>query len=167
MAHKQRSDNLRRASPEDVALERALEGLFRLTAQRRFDARQTEAVGAAVTRAGYAALRSLSDHGVLSLRDLAHTSHMDAAAASRQINQLVDDGLVHRRTAADARAVELTLTPRGHDVYERIVAYRLAHLMNALEGWPQSDRGVLATLVDKLALNLGETDPSDLSNELR
>src|SRR4051794_40214146 len=110
MARHKRSDNPPRVSTEDVDLERALEGLFRLTAHRRFDARQTDAVGASVTRAGYAVLRPLADHEVLSLRDLALASHMDAAAASRQVNQLVEDGLVQRETAADARAVELTLT---------------------------------------------------------
>jgi hypothetical protein len=37
----------------DRALERALEGLFRLGANRRFDTRQAEVVGADVTRAGW------------------------------------------------------------------------------------------------------------------
>ena len=52
-------------------LERALEGLFRLGANRRFDTRQAAEVGAVVTRAGYAVLRSLHDGGTLSLREVA------------------------------------------------------------------------------------------------
>jgi DNA-binding MarR family transcriptional regulator len=146
------------ANVEDVALERALEGLFRLGANRRFNARQTARVGAVVTRAGYALLRSLSDNRQLNLRQLADATHMDAATASRQVNQLVDEGLVDRRAAADARAIVLSLTPRGADVYERIVAYRLQHLAGVLESWSEQDRGTLSVLVNRLTADLGATD---------
>jgi len=92
----------------DADLERALEGLFRLGANRRFNLRQTLSVGAAVTRAGYAALRSLNDHGTLSVRRLADACAMDAATASRQLMQLVDEGLVERRSA-DGKRLDLLL----------------------------------------------------------
>ncbi len=159
MAHNNCSAKPLDAGTENVALERALEGLFRLTANRRFGTRQTKAVGTAVTRAGYALLRTLADGEVLSLREVADASHMDTAAASRQINQLVDDGLVSRRTAVDARAIELALTPLGHDVYARIVAYRLAHLGNALTHWTPDERAALEVLVVRLATDLSGTEP--------
>lgn len=147
-------------SPEDIGLERALEGLFRLAANRRFDTEQERAIGAAVTRAGYAVLRSLSDHGPRSLRELAAASVMDNATASRQVNQLVDAGLVSRRTADDdARAVVVSLTPLGVETYERIVRYRLAHLANVLTEWSDDDRAVLSRLVGRLATDLGRTAP--------
>src|SRR4051812_32544316 len=95
------SGRVRRPSVEDIALERSLEGLFRLGANRRFDSRQSVAVGAVVTRAGYAVLRSLSDLGATSLREVADACAMDAAAASRQVVALVDEGLVHRRASED------------------------------------------------------------------
>jgi DNA-binding MarR family transcriptional regulator len=148
-------------SAEDVTLERALEGLFRMSGNRRFDARQTEAVGASVTRAGYALLRSLADNGPLSLRALAEASRMDTATASRQINQLVDDELVQREAGEnDGRVVVLTLTRRGRQVYQRIVAYRLAHLSRVLDGWTDKDRRTLGTLVNRLTEDLGAVDPS-------
>jgi DNA-binding MarR family transcriptional regulator len=150
----------RRPSVEDVALERALEGLFRLGANRRFDARQSVAVGAVVTRAGYAVLRSIADLGTTSLREVADACAMDGAAASRQVVALVDEGLVHRRAAdSDARAVELSLTNKGREVYERIVAYRLEHLARVLDGWTDHDRAVLAELVARLAADLAVTPP--------
>jgi DNA-binding MarR family transcriptional regulator len=143
------------APVEDIALERALEGLFRLGANRRFEARQASAVGAVVTRAGYAVLRCLCDHGTLSVRQVADSAAMDAATASRQLVQLVDADLV-RRTAAedDARSIHLSLTPRGRAVYEGIVRYRLAYLSDVLEGWSKQDRTVLAGLVERLAADL-------------
>lgn len=140
----------------DVALERALEGLFRLTGNRRFDDRQARAVGAVVTRAGYALLRSLEENGPLGLGALAAAAAMDTATASRQVNRLVDEGLVSRRTdAADGRAVLLALTERGGDVYRRIVAHRLGVLAKVLDGWPVDDRVTLAALVERLSADLG------------
>jgi len=144
-----------RPAAVDAELERALEGLFRLGANRRFNLRQTLSVGAPVTRAGYAALRSLNDHGTLSIRRLADACAMDAATASRQLMQLVDEGLVERRSAdGDARQAEVSLTPRGREVYKRIVAYRLDQLTSVLDAWPEADRATLTDLVTRLARDL-------------
>lgn len=143
---------------ENVALERALEGLFRLGANRRFDSHQAAVVGAVVTRAGYAVLRALADHGTIGVRQLAEVCAMDSATASRQAMQLVDDGLVLRRTAAsDGRAVDLSLTERGREVYDKIVAYRLGHLSTVIRQWPTADRARLAELVDRLVADLAGT----------
>jgi DNA-binding MarR family transcriptional regulator len=165
------ADAIKRPStaPDNVALERSLERLFRLTGNRRFDARQASAVGATVTRAGYALLRSLSDHGPLGLRELAAATYMDAAGASRQVAQLVDAGLIDRRAAEDdARAVELSLSDRGRDVYQRIVRHRLEHLAEVLSSWSAGDREVLAGLVDRLAADLGAAEiPRELEDNLR
>jgi DNA-binding MarR family transcriptional regulator len=147
---------------DDVVLERALEGLFRLGANKRFDAAQTQAVGLAVTRAGYAVLRCLADAeaGTLSIRAVAEACAMDAATASRQVSQLVEAGLVDRRTAdGDARAAELSLTDRGRAVYDRIVAYRHAHLAGAVAGWSPGDRATLARLATRLTADLRAARP--------
>ena len=136
-------------------LERALEGLFRLGANRRFDTRQAADVGAVVTRAGYAVLRSLHDGGTLSLREVAEASAMDSPTASRQVVQLEQEGLVERRTAeGDARAVELRLTPKGRKVYDKVVQYRLKVLTRALSDWSAKDRADLQRLAGKLATDL-------------
>jgi len=136
-------------------LERALEGLFRLGANRRFDTRQAAEVGAVVTRAGYAVLRSLHDAGTLSLREVAEASAMDSPTASRQVVQLEQEGLVERRTAeGDARAVELRLTRKGRTVYDKVVQYRLKVLTRALSGWSAKDRADLQRLAAKLATDL-------------
>ncbi len=142
-------------SPVDLALERALEGLFRLGSNRRFDQHQAIAVGAAVTRAGYAVLRTLFDHDALSMRELAEASAMDVATASRQIPPLVEQGLVERgHDSDDARRVAVRLTPRGRAVYERVVAYRLGQLTEVLADWSRSDGVKLTELAAKLARDL-------------
>jgi DNA-binding MarR family transcriptional regulator len=145
---------------DDVILERALEGLFRLSANKRSDAGQAQAIGVEVTRAGYAVLRCLSDAGTLSIRAVADACSMDAAAASRQVSQLVGAGLVDRRTAdGDARTAELTLTDRGHAVYEDLVKYRLSRLGAAVGSWSPEDRATLAHLVARLTRDLRATPP--------
>lgn len=149
------ADSLGAGPTVDGELERALEELFRLGANKRFNHHQAIAVGAVVTRAGYAALRSLHDHGTLSVRRLADACSMDAATASRQLMPLVDEGLVERGVAeGDARQVVLRLTPRGREVYGRIVEYRLGQLTSVLEAWPEEDRVRLADLVSRLARDL-------------
>jgi len=141
--------------PLERDLERALEGLFRLGANRRFDTRQAAEVGAVVTRAGYAVLRSLHDGGPLSLREVAAASAMDSPTASRQVVQLEQEGLVERRTAVgDARAVELRLTRKGRTVYDKVVQYRLKVLTRALSEWSAKDRADLQRLAAKLATDL-------------
>lgn len=68
---------------------------------------------------------------------------------------LVDEGLVERRSAEGAaRQVELSLTPRGREVYERIVEYRLDQLTGVLESGPAQDRSALTTLVTRLVGDL-------------
>lgn len=118
-------------------------------------ARQSAAVGAVVTRAGYALLRSIDEGGEVSMTDLARECAMDPAAVGRQIRTLEEDGLVERRSAADDGRVTLVrLTPSGVEIYRRIVAVRTAHLEEVLAGWSETDRAELTRLVDRLVDDL-------------
>lgn len=145
-------------SDDVVRAERALERLFRLTVSRKMHNRQAAAVGAVVTRAGYAVLRCVHDAGELSLRELARACSMDPAAAGRQVKALEEEGLVERSaTDGDARVTVVRLTPRGRDVYLRIVDVRTEHMREVLASWPEPDRVALAALVDRLVDDLRAT----------
>jgi DNA-binding MarR family transcriptional regulator len=140
---------------EDIAAaERALERLFRLTVNRKAHTRQTAAIGADVTRAGYAVLRSVHDSGELSLGELARECSMDPAAAGRQVKALEDDGFVVRTPGEDARVTVVRLTPSGRHVYGRIVEIRTRQMSEVLSSWPADDRHDLARLVDRLVDDL-------------
>ena len=140
---------------EVESVEQALERLFRLTVSRKVHTRQSAAVGAVVTRAGYAVLRSVDDAGELSLGELARQCSMDPAAAGRQVRALEEDGLVVRAPAeADGRVIVVRLTDHGRDVYRRIVEVRTTHMSEVLAGWSSADRLVLARLVDRLVDDL-------------
>jgi DNA-binding MarR family transcriptional regulator len=138
-----------------AAAERSLERLFRLTVNRKLHTRQAAAVGAVVTRAGYAVLRSLHEAGAMTLGELARECSMDPAAAGRQVKALEDEGLVARDGSGDdARVVMVQLTERGADVYRRIVAVRVQHTADVLAEWSQDDRATLVRLVDRLVDDL-------------
>jgi len=141
-----------------AAVEAATERLFRLTVNRKMYARQAAAVGAVVTRAGYALLRTLADDGPLTTGELARRSHMDPGATVRQVTALVDDGLVERSSdAGDARVTVVSLTDRGHRVVRDIVEVRTEHLEQILADWPPGEAAQLAVLVDRLVDGLQST----------
>src|SRR4051794_37532656 len=124
--------------------EQALERLFRLTMNRRVHTRQSTAVGADVTRAGYAVLRYVNDAGAPSLGEIAHECSMDAAAAGRQVKVLEADGYVERyATTDDGRVTEVRLTRAGRDVYRRIVEIRRAYMGEVLADWSAADQATL------------------------
>jgi DNA-binding MarR family transcriptional regulator len=144
-----------RPAADVAAAERALERLFRLTMNRKVHTRQTAAVGADVTRAGYAVLRCIDEAGERTLSDVARECSMDAAAASRQVKALEDDGFIGRRANPDdGRVAVLRLTPAGRAVYRRIVSVREAYMDEVLAGWSAADRATLTRLVDRLVDDL-------------
>jgi DNA-binding MarR family transcriptional regulator len=135
--------------------EHALERLFRLTMNRKVHTKQSAAVGADVTRAGYAVLRYVDEAGAPSLGEIARECSMDPAAAGRQVNALEDDGFVERyATTDDGRVTVVRLTRAGRDVYRRIVEIRLAYMGDVLADWSAADRAALARLVDRLVDDL-------------
>jgi len=142
--------------PADVvAAEHALERLFRLTANRKMQPKQTAAVGADVSRAGYAVLRCVDEAGELTLGDVARECVMDPAAAGRQVKALEDDGFVTRTPSErDARAVVVRLTPAGAKFYRRIAEFRTGYMTDVLTRWSEDDRVTLARLVDRLVDDL-------------
>jgi DNA-binding MarR family transcriptional regulator len=133
------------------AAEHALERLFRLTMNRKVHTKQSAAVGADVTRAGYAVLRYIDEVGEPSLGDIARECSMDPAAAGRQVRALEEDGFVERyATTDDGRVTIVRLTRAGRDVYRRIVEIRHAYMGDVLADWSAADRATLARLVDRL-----------------
>jgi DNA-binding MarR family transcriptional regulator len=138
-------------SEEIADAERALERLFRLTANRRVHARQSAAAGAFVSRPGFAILRSLSDADERSVGDIAKACLADPASVGRQVKTLEDEGFVERSTSAgDGRVVVVRLTADGRSAYDRIVQVRAQHMGEVLSGWTSAERQTLTSLVNRL-----------------
>ena len=137
------------------AVSRAIDQLLRLNASRKVHARQSAAAGVLVSQPGYVLLRRIAEDGPLSLGELARLTHMDPAAAGRQVRQLEADGLVERRAGkADARVTEVRTTARGREVRRRLSKVLGRHLEDALVDWSPDDLATLAGLLNRLVDDL-------------
>lgn len=146
-------------------VEASLERLFRLAMGRRVLSRQTELVGATVSRAGYAVLRTLDEHGPLAMKDLARRSAMDPAVAARQVGALDREGLVEQRPhERDGRVRVVQLTAAGRKVFGSIVAVRTEYLSRAMSGWAPKERQQLVEVVDRLVRDL-QREPFGVEDE--
>jgi len=136
-------------------VERSLERLFRLAMGRKTLSRQTDVVGASVTRTGYAVLRTLADESPLTMGELAARAHMDPAVAARQVAALHREGLVDRSAhSGDGRIRFIEPTASGLETYSRIVEMRETYMSRVLTDWSASDRRDLVRLVDRLVADL-------------
>jgi DNA-binding MarR family transcriptional regulator len=141
-------------APVEV-IQESLATLLRLSSSRKVHAVQAAAAGVVISQPGYALLRHLQEQGPLPLGELARLADMDPAAASRQVRQLEDDGLVVRGgTPGDGRVTVVSLTVRGRSVERRMAAVRANHMADVLDHWSTADLTVLGTLLDRFVADL-------------
>jgi len=147
-------------------IERSLETLFRLNANRKVHARKAAAAGVVVSQPGFVLLRRIQEHGPLSLGDLSRLTDMDPAATGRQIRQLEVDGLVARRASeTDGRVTVVQVTRRGADVRRRVAKVGQAHMEGVLERWSNADRAALARLLARLVDDLRAAQYHTITDE--
>ena len=98
----------------------------------------------------YVILAHLAAHGPLRGADLSDAFGMDKGGVSRQVQSLVDLGLVERRPdAEDRRAVLLGATTEGRKRLEVMSRHRSDRFDQRLSGWSDAD---LARFADQLAV---------------
>jgi MarR family 2-MHQ and catechol resistance regulon transcriptional repressor len=137
---------------DDPLAHRALDGLLRAEAAvRRRLAGDLEREG--VSAAGFSVLVVLAiAEGELELRALRRRLHTSKANATEIVDTLEHAGLVGRhRLAHDRRAAAVTLTPRGHELVDRLFpehAHRVADAFSVLD---DGEKRTLAELCRKLA----------------
>lgn len=84
------------------------------------------------------------------------------AAASRSIDRLVQQGLLHRTvTPEDRRAVDLSLTAKAEDLLERFTTVRNRELLRLLGNHPADKFERVSELLDELSLLLLDTDTAE------
>jgi DNA-binding MarR family transcriptional regulator len=132
------------------AITRLLRALPRLKAQ--MDAR-AQAEG--VNTSGLVVLRPLIQHGPQRSSTIAEVLGLDPSWISRQVNHLVQSGLVERRIDQhDGRAIILAATPAGEAAYAQMQRISIDFLAGRVEDWSDTDRQQLAALLDRLATEL-------------
>jgi DNA-binding MarR family transcriptional regulator len=133
-----------------------MDDLRKIVRGLRLSARAAERT-AGISGAQLFVLQVLSEVRAPSLNDLAERTCTDQSSVSVVVRRLVDRRLVTRRpSAADARRVELRLTPAGRALVKRCPeptqARLLTGLMRLTEGDLRALRAGLAALVREVGM---------------
>jgi DNA-binding MarR family transcriptional regulator len=103
-----------------------------------------------------------ANRGPITVGTVANALGVHASNATRLVDRLVGRGLVDRRDAPqDRRTVILSLTPKGHDLVESVMAHRRAALARVLDHMSSTERAGLATALDAFAAAAAHERPED------
>ena len=95
----------------------------------------------------------------ISLNELAERTLTHQSSVSVVVQRLVARGLVRRKTsAADARRVELSLTPAGRTVLRNAPEVTQHRLVQALQAMTRAERRDLSALMETLVKRMGIAD---------
>jgi len=110
----------------------------------------------AVGRSAHTLLLPLSGLGPVRTTALAEVVHADPSTTSRQVAELVREGLVDREPdPADGRAHLLVLTEGGREVAASVRSQRAQLISEALVHWSPGEVDALADDLGRLATDLG------------
>jgi DNA-binding MarR family transcriptional regulator len=120
--------------------------------------RRHEAAGLTPTQ--LAALATVEHSGPMRLGDLAAAEGIAPSTLTRLVAALEDSGYVRRHAdPTDARASTLAITPRGHQMLERIRSETTQLLAQSLRDLTPAQRAALAAAVPVLE-QLAEASPA-------
>ena len=135
-----------------------------LTASRTMVAVATMSLGTAAeetTIAQYRALVLLASRGPQRLVDLAGALGVMPSTAGRMCDRLVRKGLIRRRrTQADRRAIQVSITAAGRDVVDQATARRRALIAAILGRLPADRQAAVAEALRAFAEAAGEVPDS-------
>ena len=136
--------------------------VMRLSGSRSMFARQAAAADVDLSQPSYVLLRTLIDEGPLPMGVLARIAHMDMGMAARQVNALVDVGLVARQPdPADGRVSLVSATKAGQRVAGSLQDVRRRHLERALSGWSAQELQEFDRLLTRF---LADTTKTSIEN---
>jgi len=99
----------------------------------------------------FAIVRILERRGTLQVSDIAHILRVDISVASRQVSQLVDDGLVERAVDhGDRRVRTIRLSPAGRSLAVEIGTVLDRRAGEVFAGWSADDLAAATTTLDRL-----------------
>lgn len=106
-------------------------------------------------------LSTIEDQGAARISDLAAFDHCSQPTMTTQVRRLEEGALVSRiQDPADARAVLISITPKGRQVLARVRADRGAVVDPYLERLDPADRQTLADAVDVMRAILADAQRS-------
>jgi DNA-binding MarR family transcriptional regulator len=124
----------------------AVDAFRRILHALRRSARQAQA-SAGVTGAELFVLQTLAEGPTGSLNELADRTVTHQSTVSVVVDRLVRRRLVLKRRGADARRIELRLSPRGRALVRRSPQVAQARLIDGLRSLPAQEAADLARLL--------------------
>ena len=116
----------------------------------RFKASAQNAIATDPDRVGNHLLWQIITSGPMRSGELAELNQADPSTVSRQVANLVRDGLLERRADPDdGRAILLHATSSGRRRHRAHEASRDEHYRDMLADWPAADRRTFADLLDR------------------
>lgn len=128
-----------------------------LSASRVVTAEMSAGFDADLQPAAFHIVQWLHAFGPAQASQVADALAMDRSATSRLVRQLKRAGLLDSRPdESDKRAIILFLTEDGSRRMRKAIAHKGAVFRQRLEGWSETDLGMLTTLLRRF--NVGATD---------
>jgi len=142
--------------PDDESRLAMIQEALGVVARRAKDVELHEALGARVGHRlegpAYGTLSRIGLAEPCTLTELAGLLGLELSTVSRRVKALEDRGLVARQASAtDRRAAQLSLTPEGRELFERLSASWREMLAEVLDGWDPFTIEVFAELFARFA----------------
>ena len=103
------------------------------------------------------ALEALSEQGALTMQRLAKHLHLAVSTMTRAVDNLVDMGLVERRSSAhDRRVCQVELTACGTAFLQRLQGELIARERAVLQRIPAASRAHVVQALEELSLALAD-----------
>ena len=108
-------------------------------------------------------IRILQHRGTLQVSDIAHVLRVDISVASRQVSQLVDDGLVERTVDdVDRRVRTIRLSPAGDALAVEIGAAFDRRADEIFADWADDELLTAITTLDRLTATVAGLVPAEV-----
>lgn len=108
-------------------------------------------------RATMTIARLLDDAGEVGVGELAQALRIDMSVASRQVSELVAEGLVERTVAdGDRRARNLRLTPAGRAYADQVRAAVQQFADETFAGWSPAELGIAADVFERIVTSVAQ-----------
>ena len=102
-------------------------------------------------------LETVGEHGTQTMQSLAQHLHLAVSTVTRVVDQLVEKGLVERRTGAtDRRVCEVALTPHGSALLGTLQGELIAREQAVLERIPPGSRAHVIWAIEALSKAVDE-----------
>ncbi len=145
--------NMARESQPDVEVERQVDAVMRAS-RVLFSVvtRSMQAVEAVLTPPQFRILVIIASRGSVNLGEVAEALGVHASNATRSVDRLVTAGFVERAdNPDDRRYLVLKLAPKGHDLVERVMAYRRSSFTEIMQQMSPARRRSLAQVLEAFA----------------